>query len=99
MEFSASAQTAKNVGFCIFCTECKMPPLLHSKNKLKTQQPAAAKQLVQKLQYMCGASLNEYNGTGNDRDEEMLGVIFLRANLFCFRIILPFTTRVWNYSN
>ena len=80
--------------FAYFSAEYKKPPLLHSKNKLKTQKPAAAKQLVQKLQYMCGASLNEYNGTGNDRNEEMLEVIFLRANLFCFRIILPFTTRV-----
>ena len=40
---------------------------------------------------MCGASLNEYNGTSNDRDEEMLGVIFVRANLSCSsKVELPY---------
>ena len=37
--------------------------------------------MLQKVQFLCGASLNEYNGTGDDRDEEMLKHVFVRENI------------------
>ena len=49
------------------------------------------KRIMQKVQYLCGASLSEYNGPGNDRDEEMLKLIFVRENISCSsKIELPY---------
>ena len=97
-DFPPTAQTSKNVGLVIFCTECKKPRLLHSKYKLKNQQPAAAKRIVQKLEYICWASLSEYYGSCNDRDEGMLKIIFVRANLSCAsKVEFPYYPRVCIY--
>ena len=64
-------------------TECHKPRLLYSQHKLKNRQPDFAKRMVKKLDYVCGASLSEYMGTGGDKDEQLLKVIFVRENLSC----------------
>ena len=56
---------------------------LYSQYKLKNRQPEYAKRMVKKLDYACGASLSEYMGTGRDKDEQLLEVIFVRENLSC----------------
>ena len=89
--FQATAHTAGNVGFTIVCTECKKPRLLHAKNKLKDGAPAIAKRMIKKIDYMCGATLQEYMGSGGDRDVDILDRLFVRANLSCTsKIELPY---------
>ena len=47
--------------------------------------------MIQKFDYVCGATLSEYMGSGGDRDEEILKVIFARENLSCSsKIELPY---------
>ena len=43
------------------------------------------------LSYICGSSLAEYCGTGADRDEKFLNVIFVKENISCTsKIELPY---------
>ena len=40
---------------------------------------------------MCGATLQEYMGSGGDRDEEIITRLFVRANISCTsKIKLPY---------
>ena len=39
--------------------------------------------MVQIVDYVCGATLSEYMGSGRDWDEEIFKVIFVRENLSC----------------
>ena len=91
IRFPVTAQTAKNVGFVIHCTECKKPRCLYAQHVLKNQQPVYAKRIIQKVDYVCGASLSEYVGSGGDKDEQLLKVLFVRENLSCSSMIeLPY---------
>jgi len=77
--FSPTAQTAKNVGFTIACSECSKPRLLHSKNKVKKDDIKGVKRMLSKLSYMCG----------NDRDAKHLNSIYVRESISC-SIELPY---------
>ena len=91
IRFPVTAQTAKNVGLLIHCTECKKPRCLYAQYVLKNQQPVYAKRMIQKVDYVCGASLSEYVGSGGDKDEQLLKVLFVRENLSCSSMIeLPY---------
>ena len=41
--------------------------------------------IIGKLNYMCGAAISEYMGTGTDRDEKYLKSIFVREDISCAR--------------
>ena len=65
--FPPTAQTAKNVGFVIKCSECEKPRLLHSKHKLKESQQKILKLFISKIIFICGSALSEYEGPGTRR--------------------------------
>ena len=91
--FSPTGQAAKNVGFVVKCEECSKSRLLHAKHKLKSGEIASAKRMISKVSYMCGSILSEYLGTGNDRDEKYLKILFVRENISCASTIeLPYYT-------
>ena len=86
-----AAQTAKNVGFTITCVGCHKPRLLHSKTMVKTVFQKGTKRMVEKLDYVCGSVLSDYEGTGNDRDVKLLANIYVRENISCAsKIELPY---------
>ena len=96
--FSLTAQTAKNVGFVIKCEACDKPRLLHSKSKVKHDELRGVQRLIAKLNYVWGAAISEYMGTGADRDEKYLKTIFVRENLSCAsKIEIPYYS-VDNYA-
>jgi hypothetical protein len=66
---------------------------------LKDRAPAVAKRMIKKIEYMCGATLQEYMGSGGDRDEDILARLFVRANLSCTsKIELPYySVRIGNF--
>ena len=71
------SETARNMGFTDRCERCKNPRLVHSKLKLKREEPQGAQNIMKKLSYMCRASLAEYAGTG-DRDEKLANVFYVK---------------------
>ena len=89
--FSPTAQTAKNVGLTIKCTECEKPRLLHSKHKLKGDEIKVLKIFLGKILFICGSSFGEYEGTGNAKEDKITKIVFPRENLSCgSNIELPY---------
>ena len=89
--FPPTAQTAKNVGFTVSCMACKKPRLLHSKTVVKVVYQKPTKRMIEKLDYVCGSVLSEYEGTGNEKDRKLLNNIHVRENISCSsKIELPY---------
>ena len=89
--FSPTAKTAKKVGFVVTCMKCEKPRLLHSERKIKKEDISSAKRMMNKITYMCGAALSEYQASRNDRDERHLKTIFVKENLSCSsKIEIPY---------
>ena len=81
--FPPTAQTAKNVGFTVSCMACKKPRLLHSKTVVKVAYQKPTRRMIEKLDYVCGSVLSEYEGTGNEKDRKLLNNIHVRENISC----------------
>ena len=73
--FNPTKQTALNVGDTITCEECGKPRLLHSEKTVKDKESVA--KFLEHITYSCGASLQ------NILDEEIIGQVFVRADLSC----------------
>ena len=57
---------------------------------MKEEGKLGLKRIISKLSYVCGSVLSEYLGTGNDRDDKYLKLVYVRDNLSCdSKIELP----------
>ena len=81
--FSPCAHTAISVGFTVKCSECNKPRLLHSKHKLKGEEPKKLKIFLSKIIFICGSTLAEYDGPCSREEEKLLERVFVRENLSC----------------
>ena len=89
--FTPTAQTAKNVGMIIKCSECKKPRLMFSKNKLKGNDYSALKRILSGLEYFCGSSFKEFLGDKDNSDGTIFEKVFVKENLSCSsNIELPY---------
>ena len=48
---------------------------------MKEEGKLGLKRIISKLSYVCGSVLSEYLGTGNDRDDKYLKLVYVRDNL------------------
>ena len=89
--FTPTAQTAKNVGFTLKCTECKKQRLLFAQKKLKSQEVNSLKRILAGIEYICGSILSEYSGDESNKDLLILKAVFVKfIVLNKYRIALLF---------
>ena len=78
--FTASAQTAKNVGILVRCDECNKPRLAFSKHKLKERESNCLKPMLNEVVYTCSSTFSEYN---SEKEDNIMHKVFVKANLSC----------------
>ena len=82
MPFNPSAQTAKNTGIFLKCSDCSKPRVLHSKRKLKQEESLLVEGLLEVYTYSCGANVQNIS-LDDEEQRAVLEKIFVRANLVC----------------
>jgi hypothetical protein len=81
---SSQSSDYNAVGFTITCVGCQKPRLVHSRTVVKYENQNAKKavqRMVEKVEYVCGSVLADYEGTGNDRDMNLIAKIWSKLHV------------------
>ena len=95
--FNPSAQTSKNTGILLICSDCSKPRLVHSKKKLQPAEKLFIEALVETVTYSCGANIRNID-VEDEGERGILLKVFVRQNLLCNTMIeLPYYTSGYDH--
>ena len=85
--FNPTAQTAKNVGILLNCTECRKPRLVYAQHKLTEKERNGFKRVMNDLLYVFGGSLSDIGDQEKDANVSVINKLFVRENIACSSVI------------
>ena len=90
--FNPCAQTAKNTGLLLLCSDCSKPRLLHSKKKLKSDEALWFEGLLEVHTYSCGANVQDIVVEDEVKQEVYEQILFAIQQLKCRITVLVIKT-------